>query len=147
MTFKPTLAAFVAACLTAFLGGLVLYGSADLLVGTARSMGPGYFPRLIGYLLLGCAALMLILDRNETWLQADLAPLLSVGAGIFAFAVIFVPFGYLPALFAAIVVSSLGDKAARLHISVLVAIGMAVISWLIFTLLLGLRMPPFRWPL
>jgi hypothetical protein len=141
------ISAYISAGAIAILGVGFILGSSGLDVGTARSMGPGYFPQMIGYLLLGSAALIALLDRTPSSERADLFPFVTVIAGILAFAIIVGFFGFVPALAAAVVISAMGDRAFNWLQSVLVAGALAAFSWAIFVLLLGLRMPPFRWPL
>ncbi|MCE8044389.1 tripartite tricarboxylate transporter TctB family protein [Halomonas daqingensis] len=142
-----TLSAYLSAGVVALLGGGFILGSSGLDVGTARSMGPGYFPQLIGYLLVGSAALIALLDRRPATESADFIPFLSVTAAILAFAVLVRIFGFIPALVAAVVISAMGDRAFDWVQSILVAAMLSVFSWIIFVLILGLRMPPFSWPL
>lgn len=147
MIFRPAPSTIVAAILVAAFGGFVLYSAADLHMGTARSMGPGYFPTMIGYLLLACSVMIILFDRTSHLVSADIAPLLSVAAGILAFALLVRVFGFVPAIFAAVMISALGDKSFNWYQSLLVSLGLAAMCWLIFVFILRLRIEPFLWPM
>ena len=144
---KGASTAYLSAALVAILGGGFIWGASDLEMGTARAMGPGYFPNLIGYLLLGSGTLIALLERTPVTETADMRPFLSVAAAILAFAVIVGLFGFVPALVAAVVISAIGDRSFDWLQTVLVELALSVFGWIIFVLLLGLRMSPFLWPL
>ena len=128
----------------------VLVGSFDYRMGTSRSMGPGYFPMLIG--IVGTAiGILLTLPALVGGQMADRItpsvrwrPLLAVAASIVAFGLVIGRFGFLPAVFCTAVVAAAGDRNSRPLTALLLAAGTTLGAWLIFTLGLGLPYPPFR---
>lgn len=132
---------------TAYLsGGLLLAaglffltGALQLEVGTARSMGPGFFPLCLGGLLVLLSALTVWADWRQ---QFSLAPpsrvALFISVSIVVFASLVGPFGFIPAVALAVFIASVADDEWNILASVLLAIGASVSLWVIFSKLLGL---------
>lgn len=137
-------------------GGLVVAVGAFAFVtalgyslGTARQMGPGYFPLVISGVLvvLGIAIAALSFSRPAEIELPKWRATIAVLASVIAFATTIDTFGLVPAVFVTIFVSALGDaKWSPLSTSLLAA-GMALACWLVFIRFLGLSMPAFASPL
>lgn len=121
---------------------------AQLDIGSARRMGPGFFPLVIGCILAGLGLLVLIggLLRPGNLPQVDLRAMLAVLASMLIFALLLVPFGLLPAVAGLVTVASLADRAVRLvPVAALTAV-LCTVAYLVFSLGLGMPLTMIRWP-
>jgi hypothetical protein len=134
--------------LIALCGGIFAYTSTAYRLGTATSMGPGYFPMVVGLITVGLGLWIVgsAFLRSGAVPEVRLRPLFAVVSAIPAFALSIAYLGLVPAIVATVVVSALGDRTAKPFSTLGVAILMAVASWLVFRVGLGLPLPPFRWP-
>src|SRR5579862_3498623 len=83
---------FYAGLIFIVFGGLTVWLSEDYTLGTAARMGPAYFPRCLGYVLIALGAIVLFksLGRESAKEKADTNPIvviitmmvLSIGAGM-----------------------------------------------------------------
>jgi hypothetical protein len=138
------------------LGGAVLvaiglwyatYALSEYAYGTARRMGPGYFPTWVGFLMAGLGAaiaLMGVLRRGDVP-RTPLRPLLAISAGGFAFAAIVESFGLVPAVFALVGLTTLAERPYRPLRTLLLAAVLSVLGVVIFSWGLGIPLHPFRW--
>jgi len=117
-------------------------------VGTARRMGPGWFPVALGGLMAGLGLLLALvtLRRDDPCERGELRPLMAVGGGIAAFALLLERAGLVPAVLALVLVSGLGGGRLGLGAQLLLAGVLAGLSLLIFRLGLGLPLRPLIWP-
>lgn len=119
----------------------------DYRLGSAARMGPGYFPTLLGALLVLLGASLsvpaLVID-GERLQRFHLRPLLFVLLSIAAFGVVLPYFGFAAAIVALVLVSGFADPDLRPIQTVGVAAFLVVFSILIFVVLLGL--PIQLWP-
>ncbi|AOB37734.1 tripartite tricarboxylate transporter TctB family protein [Bordetella parapertussis] len=137
-------------------GGLVtLAGAAAMYhsltafsVGTAARMGPGYFPALVGGLLMLCGVMILIpaLLRAGPMPVLEIRPLFWVSLSVLAFALLVLSFGLVPAIIAQSVLAGISDCKLSLRNSLLLAGGLSVGATLIFKVGLGVILPAFAWP-
>ena len=122
--------------------------AADLRVGTAVRMGPGYFPQLVGWVLLGLGLLLalrgLILEGPpaEPW---ALRPLLLIPASIAAFGYALERFGLIAAVLALVVVARVGGRDIRPVETALLGISLAAFCVVLFVRLLGMTPPVWPW--
>jgi hypothetical protein len=139
----------LAGALIALVGGVFAYGAASLRLGSPHAMGPGYFPMAVAIItiLLGLAIMVPALLRAGALPRLEPRPLIAVGAAILAFGLAIRAFGLVPAILATVALSALGDRTARPIGTIALAVFMALASWLVFSLALGLPMPAFRSPL
>lgn len=118
-------------------------------MGTAAKMGPGYFPFLLGLVLAGLGALVLLSslsskgeeDRMERW---DIKILLWILGSVVLFGILLKPLGMVLSVFVLVIVSSMAShefswKGALLNSVVLVLISMGA-----FVYGINLQMPV--WP-
>ncbi|HVY57486.1 MAG TPA: tripartite tricarboxylate transporter TctB family protein [Xanthobacteraceae bacterium] len=122
-------------------------------VGTLMHMGPGFLPVALGILLIllgimiAGPAVASPIDENERFLPATLqwrgwgciiaGPLLFIVLGEYG--------GLIPATFACVFVSALGDRTATLKSSFVLAAGVTFFGVLLFTYVLGVPFPILRW--
>lgn len=135
---------FLAGLLFVLIAGWAWYLCSELRLGTARNMGPGYFPlALAGLLALLGGALFL---RSFAGAEEPMEPLswhaarcmLAVLGGSLIFGLLIRPAGLAPAVIATVLVSCLGMKGYGLVPSLIVAAALAAGATVAFILLLGL---------
>lgn len=121
--------------------GLVL--GADLDVGTARRMGPGYFPRILSWLLILLGAGIVLSARRDGEAATRVAwrPLLLISGAIGAFWLAIDRVGLVAATILVILLGGLAGRDARpLEIGAL-AVFMAAATALLFVYALNLPLP------
>lgn len=123
-----------------------LWISRDLAAGTAGAMGPGYLPRVLCACMIGLGLVIAVRGLLRTGLLEawQLRPLLAILGSIFLFAVILPKAGLFIAALLTVVVGSFGTKESRFFEVLVLAVGSAVLTVLIFVYTLGLPMIP--WP-
>jgi len=115
--------------------------------GTARRMGPGYFPTVLGWMLAGMGLLVVLpalFRRGDLPLPA-LRPLFTIIAGGLAFAMIIEPAGLVPATWALVAIAAFAETRVRLLRTVILAAALALMAVSVFTWGLGIPVPAFRW--
>lgn len=134
-------------------GLLALALGAELRIGTARSMGPGYVPRLLAYALIGLGALIslrAIIAKAERIETAGLRPFLLVILAVGAFTVLFIqtPFfpwnGLAPAAVALVLVAALARAEWRTMQTLITGLVLLALCIGIFKLGLGMTFPILR---
>ncbi len=144
---------FYAGGLMTLLGAAVTLDSMSYEVGTMTHMGPGMFPLMLGVvltfigILIFGTALVTPLDPDESilpkqkewrgWSCIIAGPILFIIAGEF--------FGMAPAIFACVFVSALGDRTATMKGSLILAAAVTFFGVLLFSYVLHLPFPIFRW--
>jgi putative tricarboxylic transport membrane protein len=125
-------------------GAAFLYLGQDYALGTARRMGPGYFPMVLAVLLvlvgLVVTARGLMRDGERVGSFAVLPMVLVIG-GTVAFGLLVRSAGLLAASIVLVGVSAFASPAFRWKQAVLLALGLAVFCILVFTRGLGLPIP------
>lgn len=131
------------------IGAVVVFVASGYPIGSAMRMGPGYFPVLLGGILVVLGA---AIGGHALWTgdpaplpPVRLRPLLLVTLSILVFALMLERFGLVPAIAATVLASCLGGHEFRwLEVAVLAAI-LAAASVLIFHLGLGLPFTLWSW--
>ena len=145
----PAARSLIGGGLALALGLWVLAEAAGYEMGSARRMGPGYFPVVLGGLMaaMGAALAALSLWRGDPAAEEDRADpraLLAVLAGLAAFALLLPRAGLVPAVAGLVLISAQGSGQMRPLGALVLAGVLAVLSWAIFRLGLGLPLPAFR---
>ena len=116
-------------------------------IGTPLSMGPGFFPLVLGGILvvLGIAVAVKGVVAGE---GGDIGPVPWRALGLLLGAILFFGFtvrdlGLVPALFVSVLLAALAGRSARIVPAVVIAIGLTVLSVLIFVFALQLRLSLF----
>ena len=148
---------FIAGLTLAVIGGAFALGARAYPVGTGENMGPGYFPMLLGVLLLVLSAAIVLgsfgkPDESETLAAVAWKPLLYVVGANFAFGILLgglpaigLPaMGLMPAILALVVMATLAGSAYTLRETLVLAAILAVGSWLVFVKTINL--PIQLWP-
>ena len=144
---------FYAGGLMTLLGAGVTLDSLSYTLGTLTHMGPGMFPlmlgvtlTLIGVLILGTAIVAplsddeRILPEKPEWFAWA-----CILAGPIAFIILGEFFGLVPATFACVFIPALGDRTATLKGSAVLAAGVTVFGVALFSYVLKIPFPLFRW--
>ncbi|RYF58873.1 MAG: tripartite tricarboxylate transporter TctB family protein [Comamonadaceae bacterium] len=144
--------------LIALCGGLALLEAHTYQIGELARMGPGYFPQIVGIFLIVLGILIpLSPDPDEALedLEAEhdgpkptrkdrLRGMGCIALGMVLFIVIGTYFGFLPATFALVFVSAMGDTSHTYRSAALLAIAMTVFAAVVFSWGLQLQFPMFR---
>ncbi len=144
---------FYAGVLMILLGAGVTLNSLTYSTGTLMHMGPGMFPFLLGIVLTFIGIMIFgtalvtplgedehILPKNKEWRGWG-----CILAGPILFIILGEFFGMVPATFACVFVSALGDRESTLKNSFLLAAGVTFFGVLLFSYLLQIPFPMFRW--
>ena len=144
---------FYAGLAMVLLGGAVTLNSSTYNLGTFMHMGPGMFPFMLGILmtfvgvLIFISGLMTPLEEGERILPESMewrgwacilaGPLMFILFGQF--------FGMVAGTFMCVFVSALGDRTATLKGSALLAACITVAGAFLFSYVLKVPFPLFRW--
>lgn len=140
------------------LGAAAAFQAQAYHLGTLSRMGPGFVPTALGVLLflVGLALLATTALRRDEAAQAlpampsaeEHAPLraewrgwLCICAGVLIFAALAEPVGLIPATFAAVVVTAMGDRENSWRDAILLALGMVFFAVVVFWWGLGVLLP------
>jgi hypothetical protein len=113
-------------------------------MGTAMRMGPAYFPTMLGLLqvLIGIAVLLRALVRPGLPLgQFAFAKVALVLGAIVLFGLLLRGLGLVIAIIVIVVLSAYASKNFRWPVALVLAVGIAVCSAIVFVLLLGIPIP------
>jgi hypothetical protein len=136
-----------AGLLLATFGVAALVFGADLPMGTARRMGPGYMPYGLAWLLILCGAAVAlrgVAAGGEAIGRMRLRPFAGVIGGGLAFALLIDRGGILLATAGAIAGAALADRTSRWHEAAALALLSMAFAGVVFVKLLGLTIP--LWP-
>ena len=128
-------------------GGFALYLSQDYPVGSGFRMGPGYFPRLLSWLLialgagLGIVGLFRWATPAEVW---HFRPLLLISIALAAFGFLIERAGLVVALGVAVAISRFADVRFEPFRTVILVLVLLAGTAGVFVFGLGLRLP--IWP-
>jgi len=128
--------------------GLIAFISAlDYPLGTARTMGPGYFPLALSALLIVLALTLVI--RGLTISQPAVTfrtfrPLLLVLASVIAFSLLVESAGLVVAIVATVAIARLGGDRATIAEIVIVSAALVALSSGVFVFALGMNIS--LWP-
>ena len=141
---------FLGGALMLVLGLATAMQAATYDIGSLRRMGPGFFPLSLGIILMIVGVLIIVTaKRPDTGPGAELASewrgWFCICAGVGAFVVIGQYGGLIPATFAIVFISALGDRQNSLIDSAVLAAAMTAISVVVFWWLLQVPFPLFRW--
>ncbi|MGH6903673.1 MAG: tripartite tricarboxylate transporter TctB family protein [Geminicoccaceae bacterium] len=129
------------------IGGLALVaGAATYPIGTLQRMGPGYFPMVTGFILVGIGAGLVIESRTEasTLPRVRIRPIVAVFAGLLWFAVTIERFGLAPSILGLVVLTSLAQERPRPIMIAATALFLIAFSVGIFIYALGIPIAAVR---
>lgn len=143
------------AALMLLIGMVTVVGSTNYKIGELARMGPGYFPLILGAILMVLGLLIAltppaesVIVEDEDFKLAFLAQLKTwvlVIAAVVAFIVLGKYGGLVIATFAMTFVAALADKANSLKACLVLALVLTAITVLVFHYGLQLQFPLFTW--
>jgi hypothetical protein len=128
------------------IGALALTIAHDYPMGSALRMGPGYFPNVLGGILILFGILLLaqgLLKPERMTGSWSVRALTMLPLATIIFGVVMEHLGFIPALLILIFLSAFAGREFRLIEVSLLAIGLTVGSWALFIWGLGLPYPLF----
>jgi hypothetical protein len=115
--------------------------------GSARRMGPGYFPVVLsGILTLLAVSEMVSAAMKPKAISVDWRAFLAILAAVAGFAVTTYLFGMVPAFFVVIGITTLSEPRFGWGAAFILAVVTSTGAWLLFSRFLGMTMPLFDWP-
>jgi hypothetical protein len=120
-------------------------------LGTLSHMGPGFFPIALGAALvaigalIGIAATFAAPRRPETSLPREWRGWACITAGVVAFGILGRYGGLVPATFAIVFISALGDRQNSVKSAIALALLMVVFCIVVFSLALRIQLDLFAW--
>jgi hypothetical protein len=122
-------------------------------IGTLFHMGPGFFPIILGVimtglgiLIAGVAATAAATDDDQFHLpKPEWRAWLCILAGPILFIILGSLGGLLPATFACVFVSALGDREITLKSALILAVAVTVCGVVLFSYILQVSLPMWRW--
>ena len=142
---------FLSGCAFTAFGAVTVVLAQSLPLGTAARMGSGYFPTLLGVLLAGIGAVMLLksvvvavangkrIGRIDIWL------LLRVLIAVAAFGLLLNPLGLVLTAMIVVVVASWAGHEFRLGEALINGVVLALLSYALFIRALNQTMPVWPW--
>lgn len=145
--------------LMVLVGLAAVYAGLQYHTGTLRQMGPGFFPVSVGALLAFVGVLIAMSARNDkTPADApqsgghghahgapDLRGTVCIVLGTLAFLLLGKYGGMIPATFAIVFISALGDRSNSIKQAFVLAAAMCVVAAVVFWWALQLQLPLFTW--
>ncbi|WP_223478697.1 tripartite tricarboxylate transporter TctB family protein [Oricola indica] len=142
---------------TDVLGGIVLIAVAvlaaialqDLPIGTARRMGPAFFPLAMCVIvgLFGIGQLAMALTRRGSAVSFSARKAGTILAGLAVFALLIGRLGLVPAMVALVLTVSFADKTTKPSQMLLLSMALSAVSIALFRYGLGLQLSLFKWDL
>ena len=127
------------------LGGAFALGSLDYDIGTPVRMGPGYVPLVLGLLLVGIGVLVVIkgfvAGEGEAIGDIEWRAVVLVTAALLFFGLTVRGLGVIGSLFGATLLASLARVRTRPTTALAIAVGLTILSVVIFIGALQLRLP------
>lgn len=130
--------------------GAILEGT-NYRIGSLSQMGPGFFPAAIGGLMVLMGVIIAIegLGHGHVATEHDLPPeyrgWACILGGIAAFIVLGEYTGLLPATFAIVFISALGDRQNTVKNAFILAVAMCFVATGVFWWALQLQFPLLHW--
>lgn len=141
----------VAGCLFVLIGASFAFGALNYTFGSSMRPGPGYFPRVLG-LVLVCLGVLLVVEsvvkrvpvEGERIGSIAWRPLSVIVAALTLFGFLLPRVGLFIALPLLVLLSGFASSESRLPTTLISAVVLTLGSWLVFVVGLGLTIP--LWP-
>ncbi|WP_087732140.1 tripartite tricarboxylate transporter TctB family protein [Paraburkholderia piptadeniae] len=124
-------------------------------IGSMRSMGPGFVPVSLGAILailgisIAAGAKRESAETNEAEshpeFTAEWRGWICIILSVVAFVVLGEFFGFIPAVFAVVFISALGDRENTIGRVLLLSLGTTIFGVIVFWWLLKIQLPLFTW--
>ena len=142
---------FYAGALLMVLGGGAILGVRENAFGNLMHMGPGFFPTVLGVILILIGIMIAGASFSATHENERILPehpewfgWACILAGPILFIILGEIGGMAPATFACVFVSALGDRTATLKTTFLLALGITVFGCALFAYVLHVPFPIIR---
>ena len=141
----------LSALLLVLIGGGVVFAGFRYGVGTLRDMGAGFMPVVFGSLIALVGILIGLVEGRANLVgddprsSVDLRGAVFILAGTLSFVLLSSSAGLVPAVFACVFLSALGDRTNSLTDAILLAGACALVCGVGFGFLLNLGLPLFWW--
>jgi putative tricarboxylic transport membrane protein len=131
-----------------FIGLALLFGASalSLSMGTAARMGPGYFPMMLAITLALLGVLVVVeglFSGADVPGRTNLRSVVLVAGSVVVFALSIESLGLVPAVALTSFLLSIADRHVELVSAFIVALVLALFSWLVFTVALSMSWPAF----
>ena len=133
------------------IAALSLVEASGLTMGTARNMGPGYFPFYIGLIMVVIGIALILQGRRPVEEAPEFGNLpsarsiLLVLAAVTSFALMIERFGLVPATAVAVFLGTLADRESSLLQKLILTIVVPLVCVLIFKMGLSMSVDVLRW--
>lgn len=133
--------------LLGLIGIFVIWHGSDYPLGSLRRMGPGFYPVLVGAVLVLFSTLLVLEvayseKEKNFWIPR---PVLMISAGFIAFAALLERAGLVPATLAMVILVSLAEKPVRPVSTVATAVGLSVLGVVVFLYGFGIPVAAIQW--
>ncbi|WP_157017312.1 tripartite tricarboxylate transporter TctB family protein [Mesorhizobium xinjiangense] len=144
---KERLGDIVAGLVTSGVGLFIVTEASSYRLGTLLRMGPGYFPRLLGVVMVLLGLLMIVTARpgglgisvsRGQWRSTAL-----LGAAFAAFVLTIEPLGMLAAVSVTVFLAAMANDRTPLTTALVLAVLTAIGCTLLFSVALGLQIKAF----
>ena len=144
---------YYAGALLLLIGLSTVYQSSRYDVGTLAEIGPGFFPMVMGIILTGCGV-AIAFDQSaaaddehdaDTLGRPEWRGWACILGGILAFILLAHNAGLVPATFACVFISAMGDRTMNLRNAAVLALAISVFGVLLFHYALKIQLQPFAW--
>ena len=139
----------VAGLLFVCLGLAAIWIARDYEFGTARAMGPGFMPIVLGGAIAGLGAVLAVRDvlrgPSEAIGKIALRPLVAIIIGIIAFSQMIRPLGLVASVLAVVVIARLGGDRLRPLDTLILGLVLAVFCTAVFIWALSIPLRVFPW--
>lgn len=135
---------FWSGVLFAGIGSFTVVYATRYTLGTAARMGPGYFPRILGLLLIGLGALLVLRSLKLAgppipgW---QWRPTVVVLGSVVVFGLVVSRVGLLLSTVFLIVVASMASRESRPRESIAAGVALAILAVAVFVVGLGVQLP------
>ncbi len=140
----------IGGCLMFLLGLYAMIQGTAYNVGSLTRMGPGFFPVSLGVIMASCGIVLIVMAKLSAPRETKSHPLewkawACILGSIVAFIVLGQYGGLVPATFAVVFISALGDRQNTLKGIVLLSLAMVAIAIVVFWWALKMQFPLFTW--
>lgn len=138
--------------LTVLVGLGTIFEGTSYHIGSLSQMGPGFFPAVVGALMVLTGAIIAIEGLGKKNMATgkevpEWRGWLCIIGGIVAFILLGKYTGLLPATFAIVFISALGDRKNTVIGAVVLSTAMCIVATVIFWWILQLQFPLLHWGL
>jgi hypothetical protein len=135
----------LAGLLFVFIGLAIALGTREFELGTARRMGPGYFPAMLSGILVLLGVIISIksfFGAEERIGKMAWVPLAILVVAVLIFGLTVRGAGLVPATILLAAISLVASVHFKVRTAIVLSVTLALFSWLVFSYGLGLPMPP-----